>query len=158
MKKRILLTTFALCLLPFAFSQQYGWIDISANIPTEADLSDVFFVSDNEGWITSSSHTEIYHTTDGGLTFEVQTTQLTCNAIHMLNENEGYAGGASGFIYKTTNGGENWDFYGTMVANLADISFPPTGNTGYCCGINGNIWSIDSTGIIKMISGMGCAH
>jgi len=152
MKKLILLTTFAFFLFPFAFSQQYGWTDISANIPIEADLSDVFFTSDNEGWITSSSHAEIYHTTDGGLTFEVQTTQLTCNAIHMLNENEGYAGGASGFIYKTANGGQIWDFYGTMVANLADISFPPTGNTGYCCGINGNIWSIDNSSVTKMIS------
>jgi len=154
MKKLIFLSVLTFGFYIISFAQEYGWTDISANLPTEADLSDVFFVSDIEGWITSSSHAEIYHTTDGGETFKVQTTQLSCNAIHMLNENEGYAGGASGFIYKTTNGGENWDFYGTMVANLADISFPPTGNTGYCCGINGNIWSIDSTGVTKMISGV----
>jgi len=157
--KKLLLSTFAFCLFTFAlsvdrqaFAQQYGWTDISANIPGDPNFSGVFFVSDDEGWITSSSHAEIYRTTDGGKTFEVQTTLNTCNAIHMLNENIGYSGGKSGFIYKTTDGGENWNFFGTMVANLADISFPPTGDTGYACGINGNIWSISNTGVNKMTS------
>ncbi|TNF42502.1 MAG: hypothetical protein EP310_05905, partial [Bacteroidetes bacterium] len=100
--KKLLISTFAFYLSTFAFAQEYGWTDLSANIPGSPDLSDVFFVSDDEGWITSSSHAEIYHTTDGGKTFEVKTTLYACNAIHMLNENVGYAGGASGFIYKTT--------------------------------------------------------
>jgi len=152
MKKLIFLSILTFGISAVSFAQNYGWTDISANIPGTPDLSDVFFVSDNKGWITSSSHAEIYHTTDGGETFEVQSTQLTCNAIHMLNENAGYAGGASGFIYKTIDGGENWNFYGTMVATLADITFPPNGETGYACGINGNIWSIDSTGVTKMTS------
>ena len=152
MKKLILFSILTFTLSAIAFSQQYGWTDISANIPGNPSLTDVFFVSDSEGWITSSSHAEIYHTTDGGETFEIQTTQYTCNAIHMLNENVGYAGGASGFIYKTTDGGEHWNFYGTMTTTLADISFPHMGDTGYCCGINGNIWSITSTGVTKMTS------
>ena len=136
-----------------SFAQAYDWYIINPqSIPGTPDFSDVYFVNDNEGWITSSSIAAIYHTTDGGVTFEVQTTLYTCNAIHMLNENEGYAGGASGFIYKTTNGGANWNFYGTMGTTLADISFPSIGETGYCCGINGNIWSIDSTGVTKMTS------
>ena len=158
MKKQLLLLTIAFFLSTSSHAQQYTWHNISANIPqtgeTPPDLSDVYFVSDNEGWISSSSHAEIYHTTDGGLTFEVQTTLYTCNAIHMLNANEGYAGGASGFIYRTTDGGENWNFHGTMVATLTDISFPPSGDTGYCCGINGNIYSIDSTSVTKMTSGV----
>ncbi|PKN97206.1 MAG: hypothetical protein CVU43_17580 [Chloroflexi bacterium HGW-Chloroflexi-5] len=157
-KLYILLLLFALSPAPFAIAQDYGWQDISANIPQNnefpPDLSDLFFVSDDEGWITSSSHAEIYHTTDGGKTFEIQTTLYTCNAIHMLSENIGYAGGASGFIYKTTDGGVNWNFLGTMVATLADISFPPNGDTGYACGINGNIWSISNTGVTKMNSGV----
>ena len=152
MKKLILLSIYTLLISAISFSQEYGWQDISANLPGNPDFSDVFFVSNNEGWVTNSSQAEIYHTTDGGETFEVQTTEYTCNAIHMLNDNEGYAGGASGFIYRTTDGGENWNFYGTMVSNLTDISFPPTGDTGYACGINGNIWSIDNTGVNKMTS------
>ena len=150
--KHLLLFSLLILLSLAASSQQYGWTDISANLPGTPNLTDVFFVSDDEGWITSSSIAEIYHTTDGGQTFEVQTTLYTCNAIHMLNANVGYAGGASGFIYKTTDGGEHWDFFGTMSTTLADITFPPNSDTGYCCGINGNIWSIDNTGVTKMTS------
>ncbi len=156
LKKLLLITTFSFFLCTLSYSQEYTWHDISANIPqtgeTPPDLSDVYFVSDNEGWISSSSHAEIYHTTDGGATFEVQTTQYHCNAIHMLNANEGYAGGASGRVYRTTDGGDNWIAIGSIGVTLADISFPPSGETGYACGLNGNIWSIDSTGVTKMTS------
>jgi len=153
MKKLIPFFILTFVISQMTFSQEYGWTDISANIPGNPNLSDVYFVSDNEGWITSNyPEPIIFHTTDGGETFEVQTTEYGCNAIHMLNENEGYAGGASGFVYKTTDGGANWDFHGTMVATLADITFPPTGDTGYCCGINGNIYSISPSGVNKMTS------
>lgn len=139
-----------------------NWADLSDKINAVAtdcgfgstDYSDVFFINDNGGWVTSSCVAEIYHTTDGGETFEVQTTEYHCNAIHMLNANEGYAGGASGRVYRTIDGGENWIAIGSMGTTLADISFPSTGNTGYCCGINGNIWSIDSNGVTKMTSGV----
>ena len=54
--------------------QAYVWIYIGNNIPGDSlfhDLSDVYLINDNEGWITSSSHAEIYRTSDGGLTFDV---------------------------------------------------------------------------------------
>ena len=72
----------------------------------------------------------------------------------MLDENEGYAGGASGFIYRTTDGGTNWNFHGTIGATLTDISFPPSGETGYACGLNGAISSITSTAVTPMNSGV----
>jgi len=140
-----------------SFAQTYGWIYIGNNISGDSlfhDLSDVYFVNDEEGWITSSSHAEIYHTTDGGETFEVQTTQLTTEAIHMLDANEGYCGGESGFIYRTTDGGTNWNFHGTIGATLTDINFPPIGGTGYACGDNGAISSVTSSGVTPMTSGV----
>ncbi len=170
MKKQLLIFAFAFFLSPYAFSQEYGWKDISGNIPDfpydtvynnygdtiVALLTDVFFINDNEGWITTyhanNDTAAILHTTDGGQTFEVQITLFQCNAIHMLNENEGYAGGKSGFVYRTTDGGENWIHHGSISTTLTDISFPPSGNTGYACGMNGNIWSIDNTGVNKMLS------
>jgi len=170
MKTIILFSILTFGLFSNSFSQEYGWKDINGNIPDfpfdtvynnygdtiVALLTDVFFINDFEGWITTwhplNDTAAILHTTDGGQTFEVQTTLYSCNTIHMLNENEGYAGGKSGFVYRTVDGGENWNFHGTTVSNLTDISFPPMGNTGYCCGINGNIWSIDSCGVTKMTS------
>lgn len=134
-------------------SQQYGWKYIGNNIPGDSmyhDLSDLFFISDDEGWITSSTHAEIYHTTDGGETFEVQTTPLGATvAIHMLDENFGYAGGDGGWIYKTENGGDEWTMLGSIGTMVLDISFPagtsPDNPIGYACGGSGNVWEITST-------------
>ena len=139
-----------------------AWINLSSNIQSVTAKSeygihsygDVFFVDENEGWVASNSIAEIYHTTDGGDTWEVQTTEYDTSAIWMLNKNEGYAGGWYGRVYRTTDGGKNWNAIGSMGITVADISFAPTGGTGYCCGLNGNIWSIDSTGVNKMTSGI----
>ncbi len=141
-----------------ASSQQYGWVDISDNIPGEPDLSDVFFVSDDVGWITSSSHAEIYHTTDGGVTFTVQTTPLgATNAVHMLDESNGFSGGDGGWIYKTTDGGQNWEILASM-GTLLDISFPfettPVNPIGYACGHSGQVWEITST-LTNFHTGLG---
>ena len=156
MKTIILLCVLTFGFLSISYSQEYEWKDISTNIPQTGeyppDLSDVYFISDNEGWITSNSHAEIYHTNDGGETFEIQTTQFPCNAIHMINVNEGYAGGASGRVYRTTDGGEIWIAIGSIGVTLTDISFPPTGDTGYACGDSGAEFSIDSTGVTNLNS------
>ena len=45
-------------------------------------------MSDDEGWITSSSQIEIYHTTGCGEIFEEQTTLTALEAIHIIDENE----------------------------------------------------------------------
>ena len=143
------------------FAQTYEWVDISANLPGDTlivSLSDVSFINDNEGWF-STFHPfpgigRILHTTDGGATFDVQTTQLYTNAIYMLNANEGYSGGWSGFVYRTTDGGLNWAFHGTIGATLSDISFPPSGGTAYACGDNGAISSITSSAVTPMNSGV----
>ena len=149
MKKPLLIITFSFFLLPFAFSQQYGWIDMSENLPGMLSLSDVYFVSDNEGWIPSSSQPEIYHTTDGGLTFEVQTTPLgATQAVQMLDSINGYSGGAGGWVYKTDDGGLHWNILASM-GTLLDISFPPgtdpNNPIGYACGDYGQVWEITST-------------
>ena len=118
--------------------QDYGWMDISENIPGDSSdycLCDIYFISDNEGWICNAWLPEIYHTTDGGETFEVQTTQLETHAIHMLDENEGYCGGASGFIYRTTDGGTNWNFHGTIGATLTDYLIPSLRRNWLCLRI-----------------------
>jgi photosystem II stability/assembly factor-like uncharacterized protein len=160
MKKLILLCILTFMISQMTFSQEYGWTDISENLPDTLGydlwgLSDVFFVSDNEGWISVSSDAIILHTTDGGETFEIQYNEFstTLEAICMIDENEGYTGGASGFVYRTIDGGENWNFHGTISSTLTDIDFASQ-TQGYCCGDNGTVYSITSDGVENLNSGL----
>jgi photosystem II stability/assembly factor-like uncharacterized protein len=152
MKKLIILSILTFLIFQTSFSQEYGWTDISANIPGNPNLSDVFFVSDIEGWITSSSQAEIYHTSDGGQTFNIQSTQTSLEAIYMINQSEGYTGGGSGFVYKTSNGGTNWVFFGSIASTLTDIDYA-TNIQGYACGDGGAVFSITPQGVTNLNSG-----
>jgi len=153
------LTIILLCILcsTSGFTQQYGWVDIGGKLPSSsgtASLSDLYFVSDTEGWICSGALGEIYHTTNGGSTYSTQTTQYYTNAIHMLNSNEGYAGGFNGRVYSTTDGGVVWNVLGSIGSTLLSISFPTSSATGYCSGYTGKIYSITSKGVSSMSSGV----
>ncbi len=144
-------------LLTICYSQQYGWIDISDNLPDSSGtvtLSDMYWLNDNEGWICSGLKGEIYHTTDGGSTYSTQTTQYPTYAIHMLNSSEGYAGGLNGRVYRTTDGGGTWNVLGSIGGTLLSISFPPSSDTGYCCGYSGKIYRITTSGVSAMSSGV----
>ncbi len=136
------------------FNRAYGWSDISqALFPLEngagSNLVGLHFISDNEGWITSTNG--IFHTTDGGETFEVQTTMDYCDAIFMLDVNEGYAGGNGGWIYHTTNGGDTWQLLNSMGSDCLDISFAPGSAVGFSCGGNGQLWRIGD-GVFEQIN------
>ena len=132
-----------------------NWINLSSNINAVAtdcgfgytDYSDVFFVDENEGWVTSSCIAEIYHTTDGGESWEMQTTQFPCNAIWMISKNEGYAGGDNGRVYRTTDGGKNWNAIGGIGNTLSDISFSSGASTGFVCGQNSAYAKIGPEGV-----------
>ncbi|MGB4204325.1 MAG: YCF48-related protein [Bacteroidales bacterium] len=157
MKRYIIILALLTGLTTTCFAQQYGWIDISNNLPASSGivtLPDMCWVNENEGWICSSATGEIYHTTDGGNTFTTQTTQYYTNAIHMLNANEGYAGGYQGRVYRTTDGGATWNVLGSIGGTLLSISFPPSSTTGYCCGYTGRIYRITSSGVSSMSSGV----
>jgi hypothetical protein len=149
MKKFLLLSSFAFGLFTFSLAQQYGWVDYRSKIPDFpgdtvlkggsryiADFKDVFFIDDNEGWVTTSNGAEfdavILHTLDGGETWDIQTPPSKCSPIWMLDKNTGYAGSGDGFIYKTTDGGQNWLYHGwTNGPVIRDIAFPPGEDIGY---------------------------
>lgn len=157
MNKYITIIAFLTGITTICFSQQYNWINISKNLPDStgiASLSDMYWINDTVGWICSSAKGEIYHTTNGGKTFTTQTTQYYTNAIHMLNSTEGYAGGYNGRVYRTTDGGANWNVLGSIGGTLHSISFPQSSDTGYCSGDNGKIYCVTSTGVSSMFTGL----
>lgn len=150
--KQILTITFSFFLSIFSFSQEYGWVDLSDNLPDNAfPITDIFFLNENEGWVTASSVSEIYHTTDGGLTFETQTTLQPSQTIYMLNELEGFAGGQSGAVHHTSDGGETWNLINNFLpGTIFSMSFPPDSDTGYICGNDGWVGKINSNEIFDM--------
>ena len=173
----ILTSAFLTCqpwLIDNTFAQQYGWVDIASNIPDfpndtlynvsgdtiVAGLMDLSFISENEGWlVTSNGNTQgggaVLHTTDGGLSWQVSSVLTNCLAIQMLNQNVGYAGGQSGIIWNTLDGGVTWNYHGTIGNTVTDIEFPPQpADTGYACGLNGTIYSVTSSGVSVMTSGV----
>jgi hypothetical protein len=135
------------------YKRAYGWTDISENLFQVGNaagnyLSDMFFIG-QEGWVTSGNDfPEVYHTTDGGETWEVQNSLVPTYAVTMLSAEVGYIGGGSstGMIMKTTNGGTNWTFHGLTQGKVYDMSFPPGSTSGISCGANGSWAWITPTG------------
>ncbi len=70
----------------------------------------------------------------------------------MIDENEGYAGGGSGFVYRTIDGGDNWNFHGSIATTLTDIDFA-SDTQGYACGDGGAVFSITPQGVTNLNSG-----
>jgi len=178
MKKFLLFFLTIFSITYYINAQTYGWVDISSNIPDFpydttiinsgadtiiAGLTDLYFINDLEGWISTwhpfSDTAAILHTSDGGETFDVQITQYPTGAIHMLNSMEGFSGGKSGRTYRTIDGGTNWIPIGTIGVPLRDIIFPPQPyDTGYVCGDNGKIFKVHSSGVISMNSNAGTTN
>jgi photosystem II stability/assembly factor-like uncharacterized protein len=143
-----------------------GWTDISANLPTTAKgsttLLDMHFISADEGWIVQSGTSYIYHTDDGGATWETLITPddaaTGIKAIYMLSATEGYIAAQNFKIYRTTDGGQNWNDLGSLGKTPADIDFPQGSSMGYVCGFNGKVYQVTSSGIESMATGLSATN
>jgi photosystem II stability/assembly factor-like uncharacterized protein len=155
-------------------AQQYGWTDISGNIPDFpgdtiilnggqdtiiAGFRSICFLDDDEGWISTQVFDSgvVLHTMNGGDSWEIQELQFPelIIAIDMKDSQQGYAASEEGTIFHTNNGGENWEYHGSTFALLLyDMDFPPGSDTGYTCGMNGAIFRITPGGVESMVSGI----
>jgi hypothetical protein len=144
-----------------SFAQEYGWIDISENIQIDSEnfgFTDVFFINDVEGWVAIHGYyseggqiQKIFHTTDGGESFEAIETDGIANAIHFLDSQTGYIGMQEARVFKTTDGGDTWTLLFPLTGTpVRDISFYEGSTTGYCCGDNSTIYKITADGLIEL--------
>ena len=98
---------------------QSGWIVYPTGV--NGILSDICFINENTGWVVGDT-TAVFKTTNGGLNWTKQNilyiTDIELNSVKFINENTGFAAGGhhSGFyeffysyIFKTTNGGIDWN-------------------------------------------------
>lgn len=96
-------------------------------------FDDVFFLNDNLGWALNGAYAAVYKTTDGGITWENQLSELTTalpgnyyfRNIEFIDENIGFVGTLNGVFFKTIDGGTTW----TKVTNF------PT-NPPAICGLD----------------------
>jgi len=173
MKKSIAIILISLAGLGICRGQQYGWINIAGNLPgfpsdttiinngedtLVANLSNLFFLNDNEGWLSTATIDTgvILHTLDGGSTWEIQTLPFFENivALEMLDPLKGYAASQEGTIFRTMNGGATWEFHGpTFALSLSDMDFPPGSDTGYVCGQDGALFRITPQGVEPIVTG-----
>jgi len=159
MRSRILLISLFCCIVVSSHGQQYGWIDLSTNIPdhdsTFNTLRDVQFIG-QKGWIAASLkdiQARIYHTTDGGLSFKVQefpqNSGAYCTSLFMRDTLTGYATTNTGNILCTSDGGLNWSIIGSGMGLLHSLSFPPLPEPfGYACSANGSVYRITGKDIV----------
>ncbi len=94
-----------------------------SNSPTQALLTNIFFIDDKEGWV-GGHDTLILHTTDGGENWDIQYEDPITDGdipkpvldIVFKDKNNGYAIGAYGLMLTTTDGGDNWERVDTSGA------------------------------------------
>jgi len=132
-------------------AEDYGWVDLSANLPNSAGisvLSAMCFVGE-QGWITSGWKGEIYHTPDGGRSFEIQSTRYRIFAVAMRNAEEGYAGGDDG-LYQTSDGGKNWKRFYSTGSRILTLAFSPQRSACFAGGTSASFWRIDGTSVTSI--------
>ncbi|MBK8552069.1 MAG: hypothetical protein IPL53_13805 [Ignavibacteria bacterium] len=107
---------------------------------TDGYVSDIEFINTSTGYaVTGFNHGDILKTTDAGNTWVSQVSTYTTSiyGIAFTNAETGYLAGSIS-LYKTTNGGTNWNTVYNSTTNeiFTDIVFTNV-NTGYAVGSYG---------------------
>jgi photosystem II stability/assembly factor-like uncharacterized protein len=124
---------------------------------TTLRIYSIFFVNSQTGYISASKGTLFKSTNSGNNWLPIVCNNFSgsdFNDIYFMNENTGFAVWSneitSGYVYKTTNGGLNWNTLFTVAGGLTRIYFKDI-NTGFATGYNnviirttngGTNWSI----------------
>ena len=107
---------------------------------TDGYVSDIEFINTSTGYaVTGYNHGDILKTTDAGNSWVSQVSTYTTSiyGISFTDAETGYLAGSIS-LYKTTNGGTNWNTVYNSTTNeiFTDIYFTNT-NTGYAVGSYG---------------------
>ncbi|HYO50949.1 MAG TPA: YCF48-related protein [Chloroflexia bacterium] len=100
-------------------------------------LNDVFFLDSQHGWATGNA---MLYTTDGGQNWiEADSFPATNYDIEFADLNNGLAVGIGGVVYRSTDGGRNWDPILTSTSNnLSSVSY-----------VNSQLaWAVGQDGVI----------
>ena len=117
------------------------WQKSEIKIP--ADLAEVYFLDDKNGWAVGANGTIV--NTDNGRDWEMQTSKVGngLKGIYFINTEIGYAVGESDTILSTKNGGRSWKILqggqlgavGDDDANMYNAIQFLDENTGWIAGV-----------------------
>lgn len=134
--------------------QQAEWINLSGNIPGDSlghHLTDVHFISNDTGWISTAFVDEIYFTIDGGNSFQIQVTVLGSNFVFVNFEGRGFSGGDLGLVYHTSDWGFDWN---TIDNSFIDInlveSTPEQQDTLLAFGDSGYVYLLQKDSLVLL--------
>ncbi|MEO8512628.1 MAG: T9SS type A sorting domain-containing protein [Ignavibacteria bacterium] len=128
-------------------------------------IDDVFFLNPTTGWALSNDYlfngTFVLKTTSGGAEWSIShftDTTVIISTIYFTDPLNGYTSGFSGKMFKTSNGGVNWNECMLDTTGCPYLAgFPKlrikfiNSTTGYTCGgqydIQGVIWKTTDAGL-----------
>ena len=127
----------AALLLPFPLPAQGTWELVHPGF--NGALTDLCFVDEWEGWVVDRfvfNTGLIYHTTDGGFTWEVQEdpSNQRLYSVFFLDHKTGWAGGSDGDILHTIDGGEEWILQDAGCEHVVERIFFLNENLGWAVG------------------------
>lgn len=141
--------------LGFASGTQLYRTANAGSVWTGTTLGNIFssidFVNDSVGYFVGGTTMmeAKYRTTNGGLTYSLLGTNPTATIledVHFLNDSTGYiCGWYGGFLGKTTDRGNNWQFLGTAFTESCWSVHFIDQNTGYYIENGGGSYKIYGT-------------
>lgn len=113
------------------------------SLPYHYVYRDVYFISENVGWVIPEYSSKIFKTIDGGLSWNDVGLNVSqsLNSICFLNPDTGWAAGFDypfGTINKTIDGGSNWQ----------QISIPTCRSINKIKFINNHGWAVGNYGTV----------
>ncbi|HEY3251682.1 MAG TPA: YCF48-related protein [Ignavibacteria bacterium] len=101
--------------------------------------------------VGSVAPTPIMYSSNGGITWSTDPglpIPVALNGIKMINSNTGYVCGSTNRVFKTTNGGTNWDSVSTAIGTSTTLYCPDfiDANTGWVSGSSGRIFKTTNGG------------
>ena len=127
-----------------------GDIDVWHKLIINDDFTDVFFTSEQKGFVISQGmYGLLFRTTDGGTRWDTVNNVPGGNCITFTDSLTGYIGASDSKIYKTRNGGENWYPTNGIITRIAKIFFINPAD-----GVNPQTgWAVGETRIYKTTDG-----
>ena len=113
------------------------------------NINNSFFLNSQIGWVVGDN---IRKTEDGGNTWAEQTLSNVygdyyLKGVYFVDANNGFVVGPSGWLFKTTNGGNNWNKVNTpTTVDLNKIKFL-NNMTGWIVGEQGTILKTSNGGV-----------